>query len=662
MHTVTGRLTRYLLSRLRRQAIRDIYERAGEAGMVETAFIDRDSERGLSWRLPMTMPVALSGDPKTDRDRIARLLRTSRPLTPTADGLIIPDDDQPRSMPKYRREKEARDPCSKSRPTSSPDQTPPIERHAAAAPSSPDAASASHPDRDYVLRTLRQMVSPPRVADVAVALMLARAVGESVGAMEELLSVLRQDDPLLVVKIPIDGFEERFGKMLETGGIIAKAIPQADGFGQYSLSGSFRDVPAKTPRMVTFGGISLREKSDVFIRTALARARVFTETPIIVADESAAKLPVRITAAADLVIRLDHVDRSVLAELLHVSAGIAPKAAFAAMSRVGLDPRGLALDDLVLAIRPGRSVDRIVDILKAIGKGGAQDKEEENETQSTKPGKGKSDKKTPKLEIQFDVSQPEIGMPAPATGRTGLSDPLRVETLAGYGEAAAWALDLKADLPVWRDGDLDWPEMSTRLLLSGPPGTGKTTFARALRNTLGVPLIATSVAHWLEPGYLGDVLKTMTAAFETAKSHAPCVLFLDELDNIGSRGSSGPHSDYWNSLINRMLELLDGASRQDGVIVVAATNHPEKIDTALLRSGRLEKHVIIAPPDTDVLAGILAHHLGGDLDHVLASRPSVADFQLARDKEHPVPYANNEHPTSTSKPTIMDARFKGGQA
>lgn len=183
---------------------------------------------------------------------------------------------------------------------------------------------------------------------------------------------------------------------------------------------------------------------------------------------------------------------------------------------------------------------------------------------------------------------------------------------------------MKADLELWREGDLTWPEMSTKLLLSGPPGTGKTTFARALCNTLQVPLLVTSVANWLEPGFLGDVLQRMSAAFAQASKHAPAILFIDEIDNIGSRSSAGArqHDDYWVSLINRLLELLDGAAKTEGVVIVGATNLPEKIDPALLRSGRLETHVRIPLPDVETLTGILIHHLARDLPGVMGSAPT----------------------------------------
>ncbi|AKI02682.1 ATPase family protein associated with various cellular activities (AAA) [Hoeflea sp. IMCC20628] len=192
--------------------------------------------------------------------------------------------------------------------------------------------------------------------------------------------------------------------------------------------------------------------------------------------------------------------------------------------------------------------------------------------------------------------------------------------MAGYGDAQTWALDLKIDLGAYKNKEVEWSDLSSRLLLSGPPGTGKTTFAKALCNTLQVPLIATSVARWLEASNLGDVLAAINATFEHASKAAPCILFVDEIDNIGSRGGSDRHhDDYWSSLVNRVLELLDGAAKTEGVIVVGATNRPDKIDPALLRSGRLEKHIVIPTPDTNALVKIIAHHLGGDLDALLNS-------------------------------------------
>jgi len=201
---------------------------------------------------------------------------------------------------------------------------------------------------------------------------------------------------------------------------------------------------------------------------------------------------------------------------------------------------------------------------------------------------------------------------------------VRVETLRGFGAATAWALGLKVDLADYLGGELPWSQMSTKLLLSGPPGTGKTTFARALCNTLQIPLVVTSVSTWLQGEYLHDVLGRMADTFAEARRHAPCILFIDEIDGIGQRASaSRPYADYWNACVNKLLELLDGAMKTDGVIVVGATNRPTEIDEAIRRSGRLETHIEIPRPDIPTLAGILAHHLGSDLDAVTTSGTQI---------------------------------------
>jgi hypothetical protein len=356
-----------------------------------------------------------------------------------------------------------------------------------------------------------------------------------------------------------------------------------------------------------------------------------------------------VTETADLVLECTGIDCEMIAELLHICAGIPPKQSFAVMDDMTFDPASLTIDDVALAVRPGRSAEQTLSILAMLVERLAtdedNDKRNDKDTAGRKQrsGKGRASETTwhskeaakkKRQDVGVEVVEPvainavdgDEGAKAAAAGKPTAKDRLlSVETLAGYGPASDWAFDLKADLSLWRDGKLRWDEMSTKLLLSGPPGTGKTTFARALCNTLQVPLLATSVAHWLEPGYLGDVLKRMSGAFTIARDRAPAILFIDEIDNIGTRKGAGNrnYDDYWASLINRMLELLDGASRSEGIIVVGATNLPEKIDPALLRSGRLETHIRIPMPDAETLIGILGHHLGTDLEAVLASAPAT---------------------------------------
>jgi SpoVK/Ycf46/Vps4 family AAA+-type ATPase len=154
-------------------------------------------------------------------------------------------------------------------------------------------------------------------------------------------------------------------------------------------------------------------------------------------------------------------------------------------------------------------------------------------------------------------------------------------------------------------------------------------------------MFTTSIATWLEPGYLGDAVKRIKRSFSEAAAHHPAILFIDEIDGIGRRTDfTRDYADYWNALVNCMLELLDGAAKTTGVIVVGATNHPVIIDPALLRSGRLSPHMKISPPDVTARIGILRHHLCGDLDSIIATAPkptALASEDELRDFLHTLP-------------------------
>lgn len=190
----------------------------------------------------------------------------------------------------------------------------------------------------------------------------------------------------------------------------------------------------------------------------------------------------------------------------------------------------------------------------------------------------------------------------------------RLQNLPETGEAHDWGLGLAKDIALYRSRRLKWSDVDGGVVLHGPPGTGKTLFARALAGTCGVPLHAHSFAAWQARGHLGDLLRAMRNAFEAAREAAPCILFIDELDSIGSRDEpAGDHTSYQRQVVNGFLECLDGTIGRDGVVVVAATNFLAAIDTAVLRPGRLGRHIEMPLPGVGARSAILRYHLGADL-------------------------------------------------
>lgn len=142
------------------------------------------------------------------------------------------------------------------------------------------------------------------------------------------------------------------------------------------------------------------------------------------------------------------------------------------------------------------------------------------------------------------------------------------------------------------------------LLLYGPPGCGKTYIARATAGELGAKFIAVGLADVLDM-WIGQSERNLHEIFQSARRNAPCVLFFDEIDALGQKRSLQRHSGARN-VVNQLLSEMDSVDADnEGVFVLAATNHPWDVDTALRRPGRLDRTLLVLPPDGAARMAIL---------------------------------------------------------
>ncbi|WP_299425816.1 AAA family ATPase [uncultured Shimia sp.] len=170
-----------------------------------------------------------------------------------------------------------------------------------------------------------------------------------------------------------------------------------------------------------------------------------------------------------------------------------------------------------------------------------------------------------------------------------------------------------ADLKAHQGGMIDWAEVPSSLFLSGPPGNGKTMLAEALAGSAGVKLFTTSYGDCQKHGHQGDFLKSLAAKVEWAIKHTPCVLFIDEFDSFNHRNKRDRNSDYIVGIVNTLLEHLTRLNETPGLLLVAAANHKDMIDPALLRPGRFDLHATIDKPTKEGVRKLLEMALAMDL-------------------------------------------------
>jgi ATP-dependent Zn protease len=182
--------------------------------------------------------------------------------------------------------------------------------------------------------------------------------------------------------------------------------------------------------------------------------------------------------------------------------------------------------------------------------------------------------------------------------------------LAGVDEAKRFGENLANDLAAYKAGQIEWSDIDPGCLFYGPPGTGKTTVAKAIAAHSDAGYIETSYAAWAQGTEGGnDIVANIRATFALARKHAPCILFIDEVDTFPRRGYGAQNAAYFTTITNALLTEFGNCK---GVVVLAACNDISNLDPALIRSGRLDQKIQVPLPSPKALCGILTYLLGSD--------------------------------------------------
>lgn len=323
------------------------------------------------------------------------------------------------------------------------------------------------------------------------------------------------------------------------------------------------------PRIMTVEGAiktSQDRRGDPLAQLASSlRAALEARRPIILVAAAGGLIPKAVQALDPVVIPVAPLDREVLLELLaeaYPGAGVTEDS----LTALPLDTALTALgpDDLLVALRwpePAQAVAALVARLAP--------------TQADGPGLA--------------------AFPLPQSVRGPLEQ-------------------LIDDLRAWKVGEIPWRDVSRGILLAGPPGTGKTAVAKLVAREAGIGLIAGSVATWQARGERASgIVKAMKDDFAKAAAQAPCIVFIDEADAFGNRDRKDHNASWTEFVVAALLECLDGYEGQEGIVPLAATNYPEKIDAAVRRPGRFDRVLHLGHPTPDLLPAAIRWQSWPDL-------------------------------------------------
>lgn len=242
------------------------------------------------------------------------------------------------------------------------------------------------------------------------------------------------------------------------------------------------------------------------------------------------------------------------------------------------------------------------------------------------------------------------------------NDTITFDDVAGVDEAKAELMEIVSCL----QGDSNYMNLGAKIprgvLLVGPPGTGKTLLARAVAEKAGVPFFITCASEFVEM-FVGRGASRIRDLFKDARKHAPSIIFIDELDAVGLKRGRGFNTE-GDQTLNQLLTEMDGFESDKKVVVIAATNRPEMLDSALLRAGRFSRKVFVREPDEDGRKQILAVHFRGVpleddrdvvFDLVASLTPGLVGADLANIVNESALLAARRGGVSVSRDDIMEA-------
>ena len=379
--------------------------------------------------------------------------------------------------------------------------------------------------------------------------------------IERLASLILGSSPLVVIESDIP-FVEDF-----VAGLLAVANPELDG---------------KTTRASAVGGddnrcevnygyagtkihlLSFHAYRTLWDAERTAHELAIRDAAVLIGADRLADVPEPLRRLTDLVLRFPRIDRRLFARIFERVFGTKPSAGWEGVEADWT--RYLVPADFHVPRRLGLPPDEALAFLK--------------------------DRVATRLRLVSADTGPSLG------------------DLHGMGEARQIAEDLISDLRAAQKGEIPWANVDRGLLLVGRPGTGKTTLARAIAKECGIKFLVASAASWQAAGYLDAHLRAMRADFTEARRFAPSMLFIDEIDSIGSREElAGTVVQYQTEVINSLLELVQGFDATAPVIVIGATNYVNKVDPALRRAGRLDQIVQIPLPNIEGLEEIFEYYL-----------------------------------------------------